>query len=146
LPGTRTKNEEATVVPLSTIALKVLQSVPWLNDTFVFPARGNEKSHFSGYASGKKALDYKVKLAGVALENWTLHDLRRTLATNLGKREVPPHVIEHILNHKATSMTGVAKIYNRYAYGKEKREALQLWADHVGELAKRDVKPEAPTA
>ena len=36
-----------------------------------------------------------------------------------------------ILNHKAASMTGVAKIYNRYAYGKEKREALQLWSDHV---------------
>ncbi|TKB90938.1 MAG: hypothetical protein E5W81_06930 [Mesorhizobium sp.] len=101
LSGDRTKNEEPTLIPQSTLAVSVLQSVPKTNDTFVFPGRDNEKSHFSGYAKGKKALDGKVNIDGVALENWTLHDLRRTLATNLGRRQVLPHVIEHILNHKA---------------------------------------------
>ena len=137
LPGARAKNEELAVVPLSTLAVSVLQSVPRLNDTFVFPARGNEENDFSGYAKGKKGLDHKTAIDGEALENWTLHDLRRTLATNLGEKQVPPHVIEHILNHSAASMTGVAKIYNRYAYGKEKREALQLWSDHIERLIKQ---------
>ena len=137
LPGARAKNNEPSVVPLSTLAVAVLKSIPRLNDTFVFPARGNDESHFSGYAKGKKALDGKIDIDGKTLENWTLHDLRRTLATNLGERQVPPHVIEHILNHSAGSMSGVSKIYNRYAYGKEKREALEAWSDHVGGLVKQ---------
>ncbi len=64
LPGARAKNNEPSVVPLSTLALAVLQSVPRLNDTFVFPARGNDESHFSGYAKGKKALDGKINIDG----------------------------------------------------------------------------------
>ncbi|RWB57415.1 MAG: hypothetical protein EOQ42_21810, partial [Mesorhizobium sp.] len=68
LSGDRTKNEEPTLIPLSTLAVSVPQSVPKTNDTFVFPARGNGKSHFSGYAKGKKALDGKVNIDGVALE------------------------------------------------------------------------------
>lgn len=137
LPGARAKNNEPSVVPLSTPAVSILQAVPRLNDTFVFPARGNEESHFSGYAKAKKAFDGKIDIEGKTLENWTLHDLRRTLATNLGERQVPPHVIEHILNHSAGSMSGVSKIYNRYAYNKEKREALQMWAGHIEGLIKQ---------
>ncbi|TGQ27557.1 tyrosine-type recombinase/integrase, partial [Mesorhizobium sp. M00.F.Ca.ET.216.01.1.1] len=137
LSGDRTKNEEPTLIPLSTLAVSVPQSVPKTNDTFVFPARGNERSHFSGYAKGKKALDGKVNIDGVALENWTLHDLRRTLATNLGRRQVLPHVIEHILNHKAASLTDIGEIYNLYTYVKEKREVLQMWSNHIEWLIKQ---------
>ncbi|TIM37551.1 MAG: hypothetical protein E5Y56_33300 [Mesorhizobium sp.] len=64
LSGDRTKNEEPTLIPLSTLAVSVPQSVPKTNDTFVFPARGNERSHFSGYAKGKKALDARSILTG----------------------------------------------------------------------------------
>ncbi|RUY59321.1 hypothetical protein EN962_01645 [Mesorhizobium sp. M7A.F.Ca.CA.001.09.2.1] len=46
LSGDRPKNEEPTLIPLSTLAVSVPQSVPKTNDTFVFPARGNERSHF----------------------------------------------------------------------------------------------------
>lgn len=135
MPGDRTKNDEPTIIPLSTLALDILKAVPCLNDTFVFPARGNEESHFSGYSKCKKDLDKKALIDGKALENWTQHDLRRTLATNLGRRQVAPHIIEHILNHKAASMSAVAKIYNRYQYLDEKRQALQMWADHIQALA-----------
>ncbi|RWN15155.1 MAG: hypothetical protein EOR88_08240 [Mesorhizobium sp.] len=146
LSGDRTKNEEPTLIPLSTLAVSVPQSVPKTNDTFVFPARGNERSHFSGYAKGKKALDGKVNTDGVALENWTLHDLRRTLATNLGRRQVLPHVIEHILNHKAASLTDIGEIYNLYTYVKEKREVLQMWSNHIEWLIKQASEMDALAA
>jgi hypothetical protein len=42
-----------------------------------------------------------------------------------------PHVIEAILNHISGHKGGVAGIYNRATYAKEKREALDLWATHV---------------
>ncbi|RWQ46998.1 MAG: site-specific integrase [Mesorhizobium sp.] len=147
IPGDRTKNENATMIPLSTLAIRILRGVPKIKDSpFVFPARGNKDSHFSGYAKGKKRLDDYTAIDDEPLENWTLHDLRRTLATNLGERQVPPHVIEHILNHSAASMTGVSKIYNRYAYGKEKRDALQLWADHIEKLVKQAAERDALAA
>ncbi|AZO19422.1 hypothetical protein EJ070_00705 [Mesorhizobium sp. M1E.F.Ca.ET.045.02.1.1] len=146
LSGDRTKNEEPTLIPLSTLAVSVPQSVPKTNDTFVFPARGNGKSHFSGYAKGKKALDGKVNIDGVALENWTLHDLRRTLATNLGRRQVLPHVIEHILNYKAASLTDIGEIYNLYTYVKEKREVLQMWSNHIEWMIKQAAEMDALAA
>ncbi|MEX0407958.1 integrase arm-type DNA-binding domain-containing protein [Aquibium sp. LZ166] len=140
IPGDRTKNDEPTIIPLSTLALEILRSVPRLNEKFVFPARGNEESHFSGYSRSKLSLDRKALIDGKPLENWTQHDLRRTLATNLGRRQVLPHVIEHILNHKAASMSAVSKIYNRFQYLPEKREAAQLWCDHVAGLVKQTAK------
>lgn len=82
----------------------------------------------------------------MALENWTLHDLRRTLATNLGRRQVLPHVIEHILNHKAASLIDMGEIYNLYTYVKEKREVLQMWSNHIEWLIKQASEMDALAA
>ena len=57
-------------------------------------------------------------------EKWTLHDLRRTMATKLNDLGVLPHIVEHLLGH---SVVGVAGIYNRSEYIKEKKIALHKW-------------------
>jgi hypothetical protein len=44
---------------------------------------------------------------------------------------VQPHIIEAVLNHVSGHKSGVAGIYNRATYDKEKREALNLWAAHL---------------
>ena len=44
---------------------------------------------------------------------------------------VQPHIIEAVLNHVSGHKGGVAGVYNRATYDKEKREALNLWAEHV---------------
>jgi len=44
---------------------------------------------------------------------------------------VQPHIIEAVLNHVSGYKGGVAGIYNRATYDKEKGEALNLWAEHV---------------
>jgi len=44
---------------------------------------------------------------------------------------VQPHIIEAVINHVSGHKGGVAGIYNRATYDKEKREALNLWAEHV---------------
>jgi hypothetical protein len=48
---------------------------------------------------------------------------------------VAPHVVEAVLNHKSGQVRGVAAVYNRYSYSAEKREALNLWAEHVERCA-----------
>ncbi|CEO40541.1 tyrosine-type recombinase/integrase [Photobacterium kishitanii] len=67
-----------------------------------------------------KRLDHKDK--------WTLHDLRRTLATKLNDLGVAPHVVEQLLGH---SLGGVMAIYNRSQYLPEKKAALELWLDRL---------------
>jgi len=54
-----------------------------------------------------------------------LHNLRRTAASG----------IEACLNHQSGIIRGVAAVYNRYSYSTEKRDALDLWAEHVERVA-----------
>jgi hypothetical protein len=44
---------------------------------------------------------------------------------------IAPHIVEAVLNHVSGHKAGIAGIYNRAAYEKEKRTALAMWADHV---------------
>lgn len=62
---------------------------------------------------------------------WSLHDLRRTVATGLNDMGIAPHVVEALLGH---SIQGVAGIYNRSQYLPEKRDALNKWQDRLALL------------
>jgi hypothetical protein len=48
---------------------------------------------------------------------------------------VDPHVIEKVLNHKSGVISGVAAVYNRYGYEKEKRPALNKWAEFISHVS-----------
>ncbi len=124
LSGERTKNHRPHEVPLSTMALAVLDAV-WEREgrALVF---GGGSGGYSGWSSSKQALDESAKVT-----DWTLHDLRRTAATRMADLGVAPHVIEAILNHISGQKAGVAGIYNRSTYSAEKRAALELWAGHL---------------
>jgi integrase len=64
----------------------------------------------------------------------TLHDLRRTFATNLAQLGVAPHVIERLLNHVTGQISGVAAIYNRAKYFDEMAQAMQQWEARLAEI------------
>jgi hypothetical protein len=57
--------------------------------------------------------------------------LRRTAATGMAELGIQPHVIEAALNHISGHRAGVAGIYNRASYEREKAVALDLWAEHL---------------
>ena len=69
-----------------------------------------------------------------APERWTLHDLRRTLATGLQKLGVRLEVTEAVLNHVSGSRAGIAGVYQRHSWADEKRAALDAWGAHVAAL------------
>ena len=129
LPPEFTKNKREHVVPLSPSVVAVIERIPRLNETLVFPARGSSTNVFSGFSKAKRQLSAKCDLAP-----WTLHDLRRTVATGLARLDVNPHVIERALNHVSGTFAGVAGTYNRYAYFDDTRDALNKWAEHVKAL------------
>jgi len=62
------------------------------------------------------------------------HDLRRTVGTQLAKLGLPTHVRSLVLNHSAISRSITDAVYNRYAYDKEKREALGAWERELKQL------------
>src|SRR3546814_14455269 len=67
---------------------------------------------------------------------WTLHVLRRTLATGLQRLGVMLEVTEAVLNHVSGSRAGIVGVYQRHDYFSEKRDALDLWAREVRRLAR----------
>jgi integrase len=126
LPAERTKNHRPHIIPLSDVGKSILAGFLRTDRKFVF---GQRDSGFSGWSHCKAALDQRARL-----EDWTVHDLRRTVATRMAELGVQPYIIEAILNHVSGHKGGVAGIYNRATYDKEKREALNLWAEHVTAL------------
>jgi integrase len=128
LPAKRTKNSRSHDVPLSPQAVAVLDEAPKrVGRAYVF---GQGEGSFSGFSKAKQAMDATAGLS----EPWTLHDLRRTMATRMADLGVQPHVIEAILNHVSGHKAGVAGVYNRSTYAAEKRAALELWGAHVENL------------
>jgi hypothetical protein len=45
----------------------------------------------------------------------------------MAKLNVPPHVVDRILNHVSGTIRGVAAVYNRHAYLDERKVALEAW-------------------
>jgi integrase len=80
----------------------------------------------SSYSKSKRALDQRLSIAP-----WVIHDLRRSVATHMAELGIQPHIIEAILNHVSGHKAGVAGIYNRASYDREKRQALDRWAAHL---------------
>jgi len=131
IPGELTKARRAHVVPLPSFAVDILTSLPRIGP-HVFTTGGERP--ISGFSKGKIRIDAKIaesrKKADLdAVATWTIHDLRRTMATNLSRLEVARFVVSKVLNHADRSVTGVH--YDRYAYLKEKRAALEAWGEHL---------------
>jgi hypothetical protein len=107
---------------------------------FVFTTNG--RTAVSGFSKAKVAIDSAILKslkadatecggdpeAATAPPNWTLHDLRRTVATNLQKLGVRLEVTETVLNHVGGSRAGIVGIYQRHDWAQEKRQALEAWA------------------
>ena len=69
--------------------------------------------------------------AGVAWVNdWALHNLRRTFATNLASLAVPVYLTEKLLNRVSGTISGVAAIYNQHAHMDEMRAAVEASGKH----------------
>jgi integrase len=132
IPGSRAKKGNANVVPLSPSAQEILRAAKRIAGTaLVFPGRGRKQ--VSGWSKLKVVLD---KDSGAA--DWRLHDLRRTVATNLERLGVALPVTEAVLNHVSGSKAGLVGIYQRHEYAKEKRAALDAWASRLEAIVTAD--------
>jgi integrase len=120
----RMKGKQAHVVPLSTQAAAVIQSMP-KQDEFVLGAALRWHYHHV-----KDALD--AQLGDVP--EWVVHDVRRSVASGMARIGISVPVIEKILAHRSGTFRGIVGTYQRHSFLPEMAIAAQKWADHVERL------------
>jgi integrase len=125
IPGSRTKNRRTLTLTLPEPALDILRSIPHHDGPCIFGKPGHG---FTSWGVFTKKLLRRLAAAGTTLPHWTLHDLRRTMRTGLGRLGIPPHIAELTINHVKA---GIVATYDRYSYQPEVEAALARWAEHV---------------
>jgi integrase len=128
LPAERTKTGAPIDIPLARPAVEALRKLVELacGDDYLLPARKRQERMLPHiHENTLNVALSKVKPLLTGMENFTIHDMRRTARTHLAALGVDPHIAERCLNHK---IDGVEGIYNRHAYFDERREALTKWA------------------
>ncbi len=133
-PSEATKNNRSHTFPFGDMTAQILADLPRMGE-YVFPAtretrNGRSVRVVNGWSNLKARFDQSVE--GIA--PWTLHDLRRTFATNLAALGTPIHVTEKLLNHVSGSVSGVAAIYNRHAYMDEMRATIMNWEKRIADI------------
>jgi integrase len=84
IPGSRTKNKRQHVLPLPPMAWEIIKQVhPRLGVDHVF---GRGVHGFNGWAASAAAMQKRMR----PLPPWTVHDLRRTVATRMSDLGVQP--------------------------------------------------------
>ena len=135
IPGERTKSGRETEVPLSSLALEILNALPRFASggevaddgaAFVFTTTSGQRP-VSGFSKMKARTD---ELSAVT--NWRLHDLRRTARTGLAEIGVPQIVAEKVLNHAERNV--LVRTYDLHEYAAEKAAALERWARRLREI------------
>ena len=126
IPAEKNKSQRAQLVPLSKGALSILEALPQLSD-YVFTTNG--ETPVNGFGKAKVKLDQFLSSRGETIENWRFHDLRRSVATHMVRLGVSEPVVSRVLNHAAQGVTG--KHYALHTYAREKRHALDLWANEI---------------
>jgi integrase len=133
IPAARAKNGISHLVPLSPPAVQIIAELPVIDGTAkLFPSRSNPQRGASGFSKALRRIHAAVSKEIGAAEHFTLHDLRRTVATGLQALGVRLEVTEAVLNHVAGSRAGVVGVYQRHNFLVEKRVALDAWAQKVG--------------
>lgn len=153
IPAERTKNGKAHVVHLSDATRRVLAGIHRQIDAKTghispFVLSGTGKTPVSGFSVATKRLKALIMLerAGNEAESqkiagknpsalpalgWHLHDLRRTGVTVMARLKIGPHVADRVLNHIEGTISGVAAVYQRHEFLRERAAALDAWAAYV---------------
>jgi integrase len=155
IPADRVKNKRDHVVPLSPLALEIIDEKNEPKE------RRSEEEAGWIFPSSRTGLPYEVRSIDHAMRGLfehrppqkghkrrstntkpppalagfvpaTPHDLRRTGATKMRELGISKDDVKLVLNHKDRSVTG--RHYDRYEGLREKRHALETWARKIETL------------
>jgi integrase len=126
IPAERSKNRRPHRVWLSAETQKIIaECLEATKGRKIFPGAGRTGLTFTIYDAHADLL--KASDTG----DWTIHDIRRTVASGLGSLGFSRFIIGRILNHADREVTAV---YDRHTYDNEKRQALEAWQRRLDEI------------
>jgi integrase len=129
IPAERYKTDSPHIVPLSDDAIAILEALPrFKSGDYMFTTTFGVRP-FSGFSKLKARLDKLME--GKAAGPWILHDIRRTVRTQLSALPVADNVRELVIGH---AQPGLHQVYDQHAYIDEKRRALELWAMRLRDI------------
>lgn len=134
IPAARSKNGHPHSVPLSAMALAIIDQA--LTD------RARDGGIFG---ASRAVVADAIRRHQFGFPKWTAHDLRRTALTKMAELGVPPIVLGYVANHRTTTKAGITLgVYVQHGYEREKREALELWADRLTAIIGGDIAKVLP--
>lgn len=125
------KNSEPHLVPLSTQVVQLFRELEKLagGSEWVLPGRTRVKP-----ISEHTLNVVWLRKSAFGIQNFVIHDMRRTASTLLHEMGYVPDVIEKALNH---TIGGIRGVYNVAKYAEQRREMLQHWANYLDKLRGR---------
>lgn len=125
IPGKRMKKDKDHVVLLSRQALAMFEELKGLSSgsAWVFPS-----THSLDKPISKTTLNVAVRSFDADVQNFVIHDFRRTASTHLHEAGFNSDWIEKALAHETKGIRGV---YNKAKYADQRRDMLKWWADFV---------------
>lgn len=137
VPEERSKSGLPHVVPLSPQAVAIIERrLEHARGDVVFPPVGRQvgrSGHMAWSSDWVDAIRARmVKENEAPIPSWTVHDLRRTAATQMRERlDVERDLVRLLLGHSARD---VSSIYDRATRLPERRAALVSWAAWIDAL------------
>jgi len=132
IPKQRMKARRPHIVYLSQQVLDILVALKTCagGSRYLLPSRYDADKPLSN-ATLNRVIDVaveKAKAEGLPLEEFSVHDLRRTGCTLLYEAGFNSDWIEKTLAHE---QRGVRAVYNKAEYAEQRRDMLQKWANMV---------------
>jgi integrase len=119
LPSHSTKFDRIHVIPLSSMAVELINSIPrFMDNDLLFPSSGSNDGPVSGFGKPKKRIcTFEA--------DWRLNDLRRTFWKNFSRLEIDYMICNEVLGHTDQKIEGY---YDHRNYLKQKQSAMNKWA------------------
>ena len=132
IPAAVSKTGRARTIPMAEALAPMLEArIEGLAPAaYIF----GEGSGFRAPLQGWDKQTTKLRAAMPAGDRWTLHDIRRTVATRMHQAKVHPLVVEDLLGHLTGVRKGVAGVYNQAETLEDQRLALADWAAKLAAL------------
>ena len=131
IPGHKSKTGKMFRRPITDQMLQILDVVKHhTNNKGIVFAGGKNGTALGGTTvndlNNRVKVMMKSKLG--VLEDFSPHDLRRTLSTNLSELGIMPHVTEKMLGHE---LGGVMAVYNKHDWLAEQASAYEIWTNLI---------------
>lgn len=123
VPAERSKNKRLHIVPLSDLALEIIEPIRRLGSEYVFASPVSNETPIGAF--GKPASRVQA-LSGIA--DFRSHDLRRSCMTGITRLGFPRFIADQVLGHV---IGGIGATDDRHSYLKEKANALAAWERHL---------------